>query len=527
MKTLKKLTLGLFAAGVVTGSASAYTVPASVTVVHVAGSTAFRTAASIAIIDTLAGKTTASGSANKPVYAGYITSGKNVTNDSEAIFADGHIDGTSPVATTIVETNWTGSLTGVVDLVGGSSKTAFLNENDAATQAALSGSGAIIAAGSYANGAQITGYTLKSTGDTIQLAMSDSSKATIAKELATANLSGTIGSYSNIGALAAAVGSLPQDAGTVAAGAGTVGVVPFQWFLGAYSTAPSYVPTNISQQQAASLFTNGSLPQASFTGANNGGTDETTTFYLVGRNEDSGTRIGALAESQFGVTAAPTQYILGNDSSSFSGSWTVTTTTGPVSGSGVAPFPANTVLNYEPQISWSPAGHSGYNSGGNVQAALNIVSTGTNGIPANGDPFTAAAYFIGYLGLTDGNSAITGGANTAYALSYNGVAYSNKAVANGSYSFWTFEHAYRLSSGYTTGQSNVVNSIADNIYGRDADAIYSSSTGAVTYAEPTVGSGIYTEGTVAGKSAGNAGLLFDAGFTATRGLEGSPVISTF
>jgi hypothetical protein len=524
MNILKKLTLGVVAAGVATTTASAYTVPASVTIVHVAGSTAFRTGTSIAIIDALAGKATASGTATKDVYAGYITSGKNVTNDAEEIFADGHIDGTSPVATTIVETNWTGSLTGVVDLIGGASKTPFLNENDSVTQAALSTSGAKIAAGTYAGGALITGYTLKGTGDTIQLAMSDANKLTIAKELATANQSGTVGAYSTIGALAAAAGSLPVDAGTVAASAGTVGIVPFQWFLGNYSTAPAFVPTNISQQQAASLFTNGFLPQASFTGTNNGTTDQTDTFYLVGRNEDSGTRIGALAESQFGVTAAPQQWILGNDSNDLSGSWSVATSTGTATGSGVAPYPANAILGQEPQISWSPAGHSGYASGGNVQAALNIPSTGTNGVPPLGDFNTLTAYFIGYLGLTDGNSAITN-AHPATALTYNGVAFTNKAVANGSYTFWTFEHAYRLNSGYTTGQSNVVNAIADNIYGRDADAIYSSGT--VTYAESTVGSGVYTEGNAPGKSAGNAGLLFDAGVTANRGLEGTPVISTF
>ena len=127
MKTLKTLTLGVMAACVASGSAFAYTPTA--TVIHVAGSTAFRTATVIAEIQTLWGQTnpgtTVSGTPT--IYGAYITSGKNVTSDSNgSILANGHIDGTSPVATIIIENNWTGSLTGVVDIVSGASKTRSL-----------------------------------------------------------------------------------------------------------------------------------------------------------------------------------------------------------------------------------------------------------------------------------------------------------------------------------------------------------------------------------------------------------------
>ncbi|MEI9999469.1 MAG: hypothetical protein WDO13_10035 [Verrucomicrobiota bacterium] len=63
------------------------------------------------------------------------------------------------------------------------------------------------------------------------------------------------------------------------------------------------LPTNITQQAAAALIGSGSIFQSLLTGLNND-PDTANAFYLVGRNEDSGTRIGAYAESQFGVTSA-------------------------------------------------------------------------------------------------------------------------------------------------------------------------------------------------------------------------------
>ena len=454
MKLLKSLSFGLIAAATV-GSASA----AAPTIINVAGSTAFRTGTSIAIIDTLAGTTPAGGTGSTPVFAAY--SDTSVAGASQQIFANGHIDGTAPAATIIVEATWTGSLAGVVDLVAQSSTTAFIDETNPTVQAAVSAGSVDLS--TYLGGTNLNSKTLvHSTNQPVELALSDSNKTTIQKELATGTLTGSLGTFSSIAALSSAVGGASVvDSGTTgyAKDAGVVAVVPFEWVLGKITAAGYTAPTNISQQNARQLIQAGFLKQAQFTGGNTAA-DTANYFYLTGRNEDSGTRIGAFTESQFGVVLPPNQYSVGNDSSTLSGS---------------ALFPANSQLSTEPSISWPTAGHSGYASGGNVSAALKIANDGTSVTFTNGKPAgnTGSSFFLGYLGVTDAAGAIGAGAT---ALSYNGVPYSATAVQNGSYSFWTYEHAYHLSSLSGT-QRTVVNAIADNLFYSDADAIYYTSTG--------------------------------------------------
>ena len=126
-----------------------------------------------------------------------------------------------------------------------------------------------------------------------------------------------VGPYGSVNALATACyGNTIKDAGTVAPGA--VAIVPFQWVVGNMNgvngtagTATKYgdgssftVPTNITQQVANQLIGVGAVPQALFTGLSNEA-DFGNWFMFLGRNEDSGTRILYLMESQFGVTTAP------------------------------------------------------------------------------------------------------------------------------------------------------------------------------------------------------------------------------
>jgi hypothetical protein len=446
MKLLKTLTLGLMAAAATVGSASA------VTIIHVAGSTAFRSGASVAIMDTLAGTTLSGGAGSTPVYAAY--SNKNICGANAQIYANGTI-GTSGTATIIVEAYWTGSLAGLVDVVAGQSTAAFPNETDSGVISAVNSGLVNVSGGTYLGAAALpAGYATHQ--GTVELAQSDSIKTTISKELATGTLSGTLGSYSSITSLASAVGgSLVADAGTSggAGGQGAVAVVPFEWVISNITTSGYTAPTNMSQQVAKQLFTGGFVDQSEFTGTNNAA-DTANYYYLTGRNEDSGTRIGGLSESQFGVTTPPLQYQVGNDSNT-------------LTGTGL--FPANSALNTEPQISWAPAGHTGYATGGNVAAALDIPDNGAT-LTFTGKPGgnTGSSYFVGYLGVTDAATAIGSGAK---ALTYNGVAYSPTAVQNGSYSFWTYEHSYRLASLSGTTLT-VVNNIADILYAADADVYY-------------------------------------------------------
>jgi hypothetical protein len=83
-------------------------------------------------------------------------------------------------------------------------------------------------------------------------------------------------------------------------------------------------------------------------------------------------------------------------------------------------------------------------------------------------------------------------------------------VTNGTYTFWIYEHCYRLSSNNGTTTGNLIDTIADLIYNNDADVIFSSGT--VTHAQQSDGSYI----------SGSAGL-FDALNVSRSTTEGLPV----
>ena len=502
MKLLKTLTVALLAAASV-GSASA------ATIIHVVGSTAFRTGTTIALIDSLAGTTAGGGAGSTTVYGAASTS--NLSSAGVQIFANGTI-GSGGTATIIVETYWTGSLAGVVDLVAQSSTSTFFDETNANVIAAVNGD--TINTSTYLANTPSVGLSLATSGNThtsstIEMAMSDAVKTTVSKELGTGATFATgfssIGSFTSISALATACGgSSITDAGTssYAQGAGVVAIVPFQWAIGkitggsTFSDGSSFtIPTNINGQVARQLLTAGYVPQAFFTGLNKMA-DTQNFFFFTGRNEDSGTRIGYLMEPQFGVTANPVQWAVGDGS---------TTTTGTTL------YPI-TALNTELAIVWNRAGHSGYAGGSNVASALKIAENGSVTFASGQQPSDATGncYFISSLGITDAAS-ITGGT----LLSYNGVAYSPAAVQNGTYTHWEFEHCYRLTSA-STAVKNFVNNTADNLFATDADVVYSTSTGAY-HTEQSDGSYDTSKGLP-------VGVKYDGFCNVTRSTtEGGPV----
>ncbi len=82
--------------------------PPPATTLRIAGSTAYRAAVTAAIIDALTDKTTTPPTLPTCAYNGTSTSATAVYGAATAIFL-------SPDGTTCIETNWTGSLAGVVD----------------------------------------------------------------------------------------------------------------------------------------------------------------------------------------------------------------------------------------------------------------------------------------------------------------------------------------------------------------------------------------------------------------------------
>ncbi len=153
--------------------------------------------------------------------------------------------------------------------------------------------------------------------------------------------------------------------------------------------------TNITAQQARTHFTKGGETLKSlFTGV----AADTTIIYAAGRDDDSGTRTTALAETGAGVFTPTTQWL------------------GVVSGS----EPGATVAL------GAYVGNGGYASGGDLSKVLS--ATGTQ--------------FIGLLGISD---AITAEPNGAKRLSYEGIPFSISNVKNGSYTYWSYYQSNRMS----------------------------------------------------------------------------------
>ena len=147
-----------------------------------------------------------------------------------------------------------------------------------------------------------------------------------------------------------------------------VAVLPFVWITAPGGAAAGI--TNMTPQIAQSLFKTGTLQLAMFTGSAG---DAATTVYAIGRTDDSGTRVTAMAETGVGVSAGLQQFQpVGN-----------------------------------PITSYTPLGNGGYVSGGDLSTAMKSATTAANGLA------------VAYVSVGDGES--TTGATT---LSHNGVAYS-------------------------------------------------------------------------------------------------------
>ena len=197
-----------------------------------------------------------------------------------------------------------------------------------------------------------------------------------------------------------------------------VGVVPFVWvatkggtaILGSVTTS-----TSISPAEVSAALVKGNLVLSSLSG-NSG---DTEAVLGVGRDEDSGTRIQALACSKIGVQTPLQQYQPVNDG---------TNTT--IVGANLWPAVTLNGISY-------PTGDSGYSSGGSLATEINL--------PHNASYST---WFISYLGINDA-ATVTNGIQ----LEFQGTAYSAANVegpgATGfvrQYAFWGYEHLFERSA---------------------------------------------------------------------------------
>jgi len=247
-----------------------------------------------------------------------------------------------------------------------------------------------------------------------------------------------------------------------------VGIVPFAWIKGAYTpdsgvtNVPGGFPgvTNVSGVQGQELI-GGGLSLNQFTG---NPADQAVFVQMVGRDHDSGTRIGYIYDTQYGnyssavlqnipngATVGATQF-----ASQSAGSGVIST---------LSPWPVETVIGET-----RSAGNEGFFSGGTVASVLNR------------DCDTSAGnYIISWLGFGDspsvnpgaGYSYTDGAGNTSTitpsqnALTFDGYfpgtathpfgpPYVN--VEQGIYTGWGYEHFL-----YATTFSGTPKTIADQI----------------------------------------------------------------
>jgi len=386
-----KALLKSFAAGIITLALAG--ISSAQTVIHISGSTAFRSALNNAIVDVM--------------NPGYLIAGSSTTLGSATQLV---VSGTTKVGNypVVIKTSLQGSVGGVQSLAQQSPQILF------------SGS---------------TGWLQTSLATTTTLTTAVTASAANTDPAAPADIC-LADSYQ--------ASSFAYGPGFTTLVDQLVGVVPFFWVMGCSNdtTVQSSLSsvTNISSLQVKLLLSSG-LPLSLLTGNS---ADAPVTMYPVGRDEDSGTRLDAFAESGFGVFGSPVQYAPGFGCSisnnvtfpipSYPGTAGASTITG------IMPYPANTVdgLSF-------PVGHSGIASGGNV---AKVIYTPVD-VNAR-DQFGGKFALITYLGAGDAQAAIKS-PSTAFILNYNGVSGQLAAsgdpipstatnITNGVYTFWSYEH---------------------------------------------------------------------------------------
>lgn len=207
---------------------------------------------------------------------------------------------------------------------------------------------------------------------------------------------------------------------------GVVAVVTFEWVKGNMSTKDSSWNDliNITDPQA-NLQLGGSQTASFFTGNPNDQDD----VYTIGRNKGSGTRVNVLLDTQHGVNTPVDQFAAHNATYN----------------SGVLTVGANVSLSTAGGL--VDVGNDGFDSGSGVSGTLKQDTFGAL------DTFGSQIITLGYVGISDGNTAISGGGE---ALTLNGVPENDATVISGAYSFWGHEHLYGTPGQPSTGPAGTV-----------------------------------------------------------------------
>lgn len=410
MKSLKLIAAGLLAAVSLN--------VASATTIKVTGSTAFRRALYASIINNLG-----SGSV-KVAYIGSSLAGAN-----QATFTNGTDTIQACMAGSVGGVNWIVNDVNVATSVGGNTAQAWISQANATASAT-----AAIGAGP---GFTITGGTAFTTGT-----------ATFdAPSIADFCMSDSLQDSTPFNSAATGITLVP-------AAGGNLGVVQF---LMAKGTKHPNVPlasynalTNISPLAFQNLAANGIVPLSAFTGVP---TDNAYNVVLVGRDNDSGTRLATTFETGLGsVDTALAQY------RAFDGANDVGSGTGVV---------VKTLTLQGPT--------AGYASGSNVKKVLDAAVDAT--AVAGGKPFIIVAY------VGTGDKPAVASQN----LTYGGFAQTDAGTIYGQYTFWTYQQAYYKST-LAAGKAAIIEALAGTIVSDYATAAAGIKVGDMQAARGSEGS---------------------------------------
>lgn len=367
MKSFLKLSLGVLALSFAQQAAADVTV-------RLTGSTAFRPGTHKAIIAMMGGET------NCKIAHGAIVGSTAATQagfeGADYTTIRGTASGISGITT--VQCSWSGSATGIKDVAEGNN-VSFIPAT------------ALPASNGYANAA-ISQAATQST--TAKYAFSDVFQSSTATQ--TPSLNDTI-----------------------------LAVIPFSWVANRLTAGF----TNMTQQGARALFTNGSQPKSLFTG----NPADTDLVLPVGRDIGSGTRITSLAELKYGVNTPVQQWKI--VSSGAVGSGNITS---------AQLWPVND------GIGSATPGNGGYTSGSTIRNFMGMTSTASGGYTGitllDQDGNVAATdlnvTLVTWLGVSDAATAVTNG---AVRLAYEGVVYDGTnpdLIYQGRYTAWGYLHCY-------------------------------------------------------------------------------------
>ena len=213
------------------------------------------------------------------------------------------------------------------------------------------------------------------------------------------------------------------------------------------ATAAGAVVSSGTNALAQNLYAVGNAPLYQFTGGDP--TVDTATVFAIGRNPDSGTRIGAHAEAGIGINTT----VFNQLPTIVTGAYT-----------GFANYTAGTVNG----ISFL-AGMNGYSSGSASTGLVSaLIATGSSSV----------GYAVGYAGASDCDASITAG--NVVELSYNGVTLgvsadynTNKKLTSGLYTVWGYERILYPSTIGTVAKAGV-DALATQIHDVDAVVLLSN-----------------------------------------------------